>query len=217
VLFRSDGFIRSETIPYIELLEFAGDLLKAAEATQAPDAPLIPGSHCRFCPALAVCPAQREQAQALAQVAFAEMPVAQPPQPETLPDEILDDMASKLPILDDWSTAVKREVERRLLAGRTLPNHKLIEKRPTRKWKDSLEARTWLEEHPDGFLPEEYLTSPELKSPAQIEKLVGKKNLPADLVEKKSSGYKLAPASDPHPALAAGPQHAFPALPPASE
>lgn len=210
----SDGVVRSETLNYFELLEFAGELLQAAEATQAENAPLNPGPHCRFCPALAICPAQREQVQALAQVAFAEMPVSVPPEPEALPDEVLGDLASKLPILDDWSTAVKRELERRLVAGRGITGFKLVEKRATRRWVDEKEAALWVwREH--GLA--EAAHDMKLKSPAQIEKMIGKKNLPAELVEKKSSGYKLAPESDPRPALPSGPQHAFAALPPADE
>lgn len=207
-----DGFIRSETLSLMELLDFAGELMVAAEKTDAPDAPLVPGSHCRFCPALAVCPAQRKQAQALAQVAFADMPVSAPPEPSVLPDEVLGDLLSKTPILVDWVGALQKEAEHRLLAGRNIPGMKLVEKRPTRKWVDEEKIVAFLKGK--GLFDEE-IYQQKLKSPAQIEKLVGKKELPTDLVEKKSSGYKLAPSSDPSPAIAAGPQVAFAALPPA--
>jgi hypothetical protein len=209
-----DGVVRSETLSYFELFEFAGSLLDAARATQAPDAPLNPGSHCRFCPALAVCPAKRKEVQAIAQTSFSVMPADRPPEPETLPDEVLDDIGSKLHILDDWSIAAKREIERRLLAGRELPSHKLVEKRPTRRWIDEEKVVAFLEEK--KLFPEEIYVQ-KLKSPAQIEKLVGKKELPAEFVEKKSSGYKLVPASDPHPALPSSAALAFPALPPGTE
>jgi hypothetical protein len=62
-----------------------------------------------------------------------------------------------------------------------------------------------------GYQPDEIYTQ-KLKSPAQIEKLVGKKNLIEDMIQKKSSGYNLVPATDPRPALAAGAQAVF-ALP----
>lgn len=212
-----DGIVRSETLDYLDLLAFAGELRDAALKTQAPDAPLIAGSHCRFCPALAICPAQREQTQALAQVAFEAMPVSLPPEPEAMPDEILDDIGSKLEILDNWSAAVKRELERRILAGRPMQFHKLVEKRANRKWIDPEQVQAEL--YAWGLHESEYFKEPELKSPAMIEKLLTKdqKRLLADLVVKKSSGYKLVRENHPSPALASAPQEAFAALPPASE
>ena len=61
----------------------------------------------------------------------------------------------------------------------------------------------------------EFLTAPELLSPAQAERMLKqlKMKLPADLVEKVSSGSTLAPASDERPALAAGPEHDFSDIP----
>jgi Protein of unknown function (DUF2800) len=47
--------IRSATIGAIELVEWSFELLAAAAATQAPDAPLVAGTHCKFCPAQTTC------------------------------------------------------------------------------------------------------------------------------------------------------------------
>lgn len=44
-----------------DLLDFRMDLVRYARATAAPDAPLVPGDHCFFCPAGQTCPAQREK------------------------------------------------------------------------------------------------------------------------------------------------------------
>jgi hypothetical protein len=41
-----------------------------------------------------------------------------------------------------------------------------------------------------------------LKTPAQIERIVGKKKLPEHLVQKKQGGYVSVPLSDPRPAVA---------------
>jgi hypothetical protein len=71
-----DGFIRSEVVTYEELVGFAGDLLDAARRTQDPDAPLATGPHCRFCPAIAICPAKHSEAQSIAQTEFSAMPEA---------------------------------------------------------------------------------------------------------------------------------------------
>lgn len=210
-----DGPIRSETVSYFELLDFAGELLDAARKTLAPDAPLTPGSHCRFCPASAVCPAQRQMAQAVAQVAFEAMPVDQPPAPTTLPDDVFWDMYRKAHILEDWLRALHTEATHRHERGQGEgTGFKLVATRPTRKWLDEEQTIAWLKEQ--GLFDEEIYTQ-KLKSPAQIEKLVGKKSLPGDLWEKVSSGYTLVPDSDKRPALAIAPGDAFQALPPGDE
>lgn len=205
----ADGMIRSETIPLEELLAFAAELMDAARATTAPDAPLAPGSHCRFCPASGVCPAQLERAQAIAQVEFASLPVDRPPAPETLPPAVLADFLSKLPILDDWIAALREHGRLILERGEHLPGYKLVAKRATRRWVDEAETRQWLESQ--GYREEEILKS-ELRSPAQIEKVVGKKRLPTEMVASVSSGTKMVPASDPAPAVVVTRGEEFPLL-----
>jgi hypothetical protein len=195
-----DGVKRSETIDILELMDFAEDLLQAARATLEPNAPLVAGSHCRFCPISARCPAQMEQALAVAQTEFADLPVHQPPAPESLPIEVFADILDKLPILEDWVKAMHAHELHLMSQGIEVPGRKLIERRPTRKWSSEEEAQKWLEEH--GYAAEEILDMT-LRSPAQIERVMGraKKDLPPELIVKKSSGYKVAPATDPHPAV----------------
>jgi hypothetical protein len=211
----ADGVIRTETIDAIELMNFAADLLAAARKTLDPDAPLVPGKHCRFCPASAVCPAQRKQVQALAQVAFEAMPLDVPPAPETLPPDMFADILQKLPILEDWATAMRAHALRELEAGREVPGFKLVPRRPTRKWASETEAAAVIAN--ELMVEDDEMYNRKLKSPAQIEKIVGKKNLPADLVVKESSGYTLAPDSDKRPAVQLHAGDAFLALPPASK
>jgi len=68
----TDGSVRSETIDALELLDFWADLVAAAKATEADDAPLVSGSHCFFCPVnrAHVCPALTDKAQAKAKSVF---------------------------------------------------------------------------------------------------------------------------------------------------
>jgi hypothetical protein len=71
-----------------------------------------------------------------------------------------------------------------------------VEKRATRKWKDAREVSKLLGHNGECF------TEPELKSPAQVEKVLGKKNFAialAEHVDKQSSGYTLVSESDPRP------------------
>ncbi len=208
-----DGVIRSEEIDYLDLLAFAGELMEAARLTLDDNAPLHPGAHCRFCPAAPICPAQREMVQDLAQVAFEAMPLDVPPAPETLPPAVFADILQKLPILEDWAKSMRAHALRQLEADPgSVPGYKLVKKRATRSWVSDTQVHQWLWED-KGYREEEMFKPRELKSPAQIEKLVGKANLPAEYVQQISSGYTLAPESDKRPALALDAASAFEALP----
>jgi len=208
-----DPPIRSEVITRDELRAFAKELLDAARATQAPDAPLVAGDHCRFCPAAAICPEYARAAQAVAQVEFDAVPLAPedlPPAPETLPDDLFAEMLSKLDILENWIVAMRRAAHYKLTHGQKVEGMKLVAKRATRRWRDEDEARQWL--RAEGYSDDE-IQKTKLLSPHQIEKLVGRRNLPADLVESVSSGYAVVPESDPRPAAQVTAGEEFPALP----
>lgn len=209
-----EGVVRSDSIDYLALLDFSGDLLTAARATQDPAAPLHPGSHCRFCPAAAICPAQHDHAQALAQVAFHDMPLDVPPAPESLTPEVLGDILSKLHILEDWAGNVRAYAKHELEQGRPIPGMKLVAgKKGNRKWVDedaTAQALTGM-----GLEPDEYNVAPKLKSPAQVEKLLSKsqKKELAALYAQSEGAPMMVRDSDPRPALALHPGDAFTALP----
>ena len=206
-----DGFIRSETVAYEELIGFAGDLLDAARRTQEPDAPLVTGSHCRFCAAIAICPAKHAEAQSIAQTEFSAMPAAVPPAPDTLPPEVFADVLAKAPILEAWLTAMRAEAMRRLERGEEVQGFKLVAKRATRKFTDGDDAIEYLKA--SGFNEDE-IVEKKIKSPAQIEKLFPKKKMPSELqVAKVSSGYVMVPVHDKREAVILSASHEFVALP----
>jgi Protein of unknown function (DUF2800) len=64
------GPVRREIVLALELLVWGHELLAAAHRALAPEAPLAPGPHCRFCPAQGTCPALHEHALASAQDDF---------------------------------------------------------------------------------------------------------------------------------------------------
>lgn len=210
-----DGHIRSIEISYLDLIEFANRLLAAARRTIQPNAPLVAGEHCRFCPASGICPEQHRVAVELAQVDFA-IEESVPPAPATMPVSMIAEMLPKMDVLEDWIKACRARVVQALEAGEEVPGFKLVAKRGVRKWTDEQAvADTLLREKKlvegDIFEPRE------LKSVAQIEKAMGKKAFKtsevAGLVEKVSSGYKLAPDSDPAPAISVTGGEEFLALP----
>jgi hypothetical protein len=205
-----NGMIREAIYSYDDVVAFAGDLLDLARRTLEPDAPLLPGDHCRFCRAAGACPALKSQATAVARVEFADLPAELPPAPESLPVEVLADILDKADLLEDWLKAVRAYVAGELERGHDVPGWKLVPKRAMRKWASESVALSWLRER--GYNGTEVMTQPELKSVAQVERIVkaaGGGKLPDELITQQSSGTTLAPTSDPRPAAALGPAQDF--------
>jgi hypothetical protein len=206
----SAGPIRSEEIDFLDLIGFAGELMEYARATTVADAPLHAGSHCRFCPASGRCPEQRERAQLVAQSDFSAVEFV-PPAPGIIPDDQFAEMLGKLHILDDWMKAMRAHAQQKLDRGEAVPGFKLVAKRAVRKWSDAEATAEWL--LAKGNTKDEIYVPADLKSPAQIEKLIGKKNLPGDHVTKQSSGLSMVADTDPREAVVLTLGHEFSVIP----
>lgn len=191
-----DGPIRSETISVMDLLEWTQELKAAAVRTEAPDAPVVAGEHCLFCPAAGVCPALRDKALEGAMVDFASASITVPADPGVLSVSEMAAILDKADLIDNWVSAVRAHALHLAEAGTEVPGYKLVDKRATRKWRED-------EHQTVGHLGNIGLTDDDLfkrtlLSPAQIEKLLpkDKRHLLADLVEKVSSGRNLVPDTD---------------------
>lgn len=213
-LFDDEGEPRvtTETITLDALRGWAREeLLPAARRTQEPDAPRVPGPWCRFCRAKGTCPELRGVALATAQAEFADIPedgkiVLTPP--AEMPVEQIGKALIAAHLLEEWIDGVRAFAQGEIERGRPVPGWSLAPKRATRKWKNEAEAIAHFKD--EMGIPEPDLFKREFKSPAQIEKLTGKKRFPGDLVVAESSGMKLVRDSDPR-ALPSGPE--FPDLP----
>lgn len=198
----SGGATRRWSFSSIELLDYAAQLSEDAKATEKDDAPVIPGSHCRWCPAAAsACPALREKSLDTAKSTFS--PVDGQYEPEKL-KEALD----SIPALEAWITQVREFAYTEAKHGRTPPGYKLVAKRATRKWTDekSAEEMLYLEN------PTQEWVDKKLWSVAKVEKALGKKvfnEMLGNLVSKESTGNTLVPETDKRPSLAVGPAEVF--------
>jgi hypothetical protein len=195
-----DGPIRSDEISALELMDWSADLVAAAKRTEEPDAPLVPGDWCKFCPAAATCPAMREQALKAAQADFAEDGTLHLSDPLSYAPKQVWDMLSQIDLIEDWCRRVREFAHHEAEAGRCDPRFKLVATRATRKWKtegDEVTNRLFAL----GLELSEIYVDPKVKSPAQIEKVLGKKRKGeiADMIESVSSGTVLAPIDDPRP------------------
>lgn len=202
-----EGPVRSDRWSVAELVDFAAEVQAAAKVTRQADAPLVPGEkQCKFCKAKPICPALAAQSKA---VMAAEFPAMGP----------LDDAGrarlgaaiDMIPQVKDQIKALEALAYREIAGGRAVPGYKLVAKRGQRRWNDTVAAERLARE----ALGDEACTDPELKSPAQIEALVGKaefKNSFASLATTVSSGYALVAATDKRPAVALVSATDFPAL-----
>jgi hypothetical protein len=105
----------------------------------------------------------------------------------------------RVPLIEEWIKSLRRHANNILDAGAELPGYKLVEKRPTRRWRVEQEFVAWATE--EG-LDDDDIYEKKLKSPPQIERVVGKKNLPASLVIAVSSGTSMVADTDNRPAVA---------------
>lgn len=198
-----DGPIRRAAVELIDLQAWAADLVAAVERTLAPDAPLVAGPHCLFCRASAICPAQANRANEVAALDFEQFKT--PVKPETL---TIEQISRILRWFDEhgeaWFKALKHYAHTLVNAGQTVPGWKLVQKRPERVYREADQDVIASNLKKDfGLTDDKIYTEPELKSVAQIEKLLTKEQRKAFAAywEKRSSGTVLAPESDPRPAL----------------
>jgi len=192
-----EGYIRSRDVDVLDLIEWGAWLDERALATKAPDAPLVPGDHCKFCPAKATCPELRKQALAVAQSDFEDTPDFAPPALGTMTLEQMGKVLEQAPILESWLSAVREHVYAQLQRGGEVPGWKLVPKRATRRWKDESAAVKFLNKNLNLSWNEIH-HRPEVKSPAQIEKLLEPpfRKMLDEHISKESSGESLAPIAD---------------------
>ena len=195
-----DGPVRRWEISPLDLLDWSADLVDAAKATEQPDAPLKAGSHCKFCLAAAKCTALRDQVMSIAKADFTDgnLTLAEP---KDFSEVDLAAVLKEADLIDDWIRRVREYAHHEADAGRMLPGFKLVAKRAIRAWRDKNKTLVSLLDF--GLDQSAIYQDPKLKSPAQIEKTVGKKQMKqfSDLVVKNSSGAVLVEESDPREAV----------------
>lgn len=196
----ADGAVREANYDSVELLEFRADLADAALATEAPDAPLNAGDWCKFCPAAGICPERRRTALAVAEDEFGNSLTEKPVHELTVAER--QRVFARKEEVKDWIKRVEAFEQSEAQHGRILAGLKLVAKRATRKWKNADEAKQYL-----GTIleldEEQIFVEPKMKSPAQIEAVIGKKRKGEieGLWEAISSGANLVPVEDSRPEL----------------
>lgn len=148
---------------------------------------LATGDHCRWCNAVAICPEKNKQIDLMLDMDPKQDPFIDPVE--------FGQLVKMAEDADTWAKAVRQTAYNELRKGRHIDGYKLVEKRRTRVWTDEAAAA---ERMRSAGLNDPYDRA--ILSPAKAEKSVkelgGSPKDLADLIEARSSGFTLAPASD---------------------
>lgn len=146
-----------------------------------------PADWCQFCPAMLECPKH--------QSAFVSYAQADEEFITMLSDADLDRFYGMREQARRFQKALENTVHHRLIGGSRIPSAKLVEKKVNRVWKPGAAAAL------KAAFGEKAFTVPEVKSPAQIEKLSSRgRELALEYGYKpESAGLSVAPLSDPRP------------------
>lgn len=180
---------------------FHGEVLPAMQDTRSPEATLTMGDWCKFCPASDYCPAIQRSIE--------DFNVGV--EPSAMTDEQLNAACVKAKLIIKQNERNEREMFNRMMAGKwdAFADFKLVRKLADRIWKSGAEDTV-------ALLGGDAYTDPELKSPAQIERMKGKvqvttvdpqtneprvetltcKDLVARFAMKPETGLTVAPRTD---------------------
>ncbi len=193
---RVENQIKSWSLTIDELKQFEEELKVGVEATRVAEPYAESGSHCRFCLAAPTCTTYRDEAYAVAQVEFSEVEEIRLPEASELSPEQLSKVLLGSKLLSSWITEIQKYAFEQAEKGNLVEGFKLVSKRSNRKWEDEDKV---VDEMEDLF-GDELFEPKKLKSPAKLEKIVGKENI-EKLTIKPKSGNTLVPNSDKRPSV----------------
>ena len=173
--------------------DFEQTMLAAIRQSKHPQAPLKAGDHCKYCPALPVCP---EKTGLAAKVK--RLPV------DSLELETLNQAMAIVKEVEQWVKEVKKFAHQQADLGVPIRGFKLIAAQGKRTWKNPDTVEALLKK--DRTIKVSEMYTKKLVSPAQLEKLFAAKGVFSDKYQehvKFSEGTNLVPESNPKPALPA--------------
>ena len=182
--------VSEETLDRDALLDWAEtEVRERAQLAWKGIGDFVPGDHCRFCPAKAVCSARVAEALKLFRYGFET--------PGLIPDEQVPGILETLDTAEAWIKDFRAYVEKQALNGQKFPGWKLVRgKKPNRRWADPEEVRAQLLRA--GYAPGQIETT-SLKPVGEIEKTIGAKAFRAlvgGLVAQGEGRLTLVPESD---------------------
>ena len=227
-------------VPVSYLLQRVDVLTREALATDAPNAPLVPGeSQCKYCRAKGSCSALASNVMKEIGVMFQPvktdvLDVAQQSankDPAVMSDDQIRQIMEAAPLMRQLIEGVEKEAQRRLEAGQSIPGLKLVNGRGSRAW--VLPEDEMAEKLIKMGIPKTAIYETKLVSPAKAEKLTWEKRdgtkvsltdrqlklMNQEYVSKLAGKLTVAPESDARPAVTmnAAPMFAAVEVAPATE
>lgn len=212
--------ITTSTVTVKQLLDRVSLLGQQARATDAPDAPLVPGEgQCKYCRAKGSCAALA--GNVMKEVGIMFQPVGQfeisaqaaNSDPNMMSDQQIREIMEAAPLMRQLLDGVEKEALRRLKAGQAVPGLKLVHGRGSRAW--SLPEAEMAEKLVKMGIPKTAIYETTLVSPSKAEKLTWKKKDGTDMqlterqlktmegeyVVKLAGKLTVVPESDSRPAV----------------
>jgi hypothetical protein len=210
-------------VPREFVLQRAKVLAMEAEATDDPNAPLVPGdSQCKFCPAKGGCSALASNVMKEIGVMFQPTATPSPMElaeqsankdPSTMDADQLRQIMEAAPLLRQLLESVEKEALDRMKAGQTIPGLKLVNGRGSRTWAFSEDEMA--EKLIKMGIPKTAIYETKLVSPAKAEKLRWEKRdgtkvslsprqlkrLDEEYISKLAGKLTVVPESDSRPAV----------------
>ena len=182
--------VSEETLTCEDLTSWAAeDVVEKAKQAWTGSGEFVPGEHCRFCAAKAVCSARVAQAMRMFQYGLEA--------PGLIPDEQIPSILGMLNDAEAWIKDIRAYAENQALHGQVWPGWKLVHgKKPNRQWADPEEVKAQLLRA--GY-PADQFQEVKLKPVGEIEKALGKKAFQAlvgGLVSQGEGKLTLVPADD---------------------
>lgn len=182
-----------------ELLAWGERLKQAADLAMLPDAPRTPGEkQCQWCKAKASCPALLKLTEETLSADFDNLDLITT---DKLSDQQMAQALQHKKLIVSWFDAIESVVIDRLASGGEFPGYKMVAGRSSRDWIDEKAAEVLMTV--EIGIDDSALFTQKFVTPAQAEKLVGKKHAKTlDAVIAKFEGKPtLAPESDKRPAI----------------
>lgn len=187
--------ISEETLSRADLLEWGERIKPIAQQAWEGKGDYTTGDHCKFCAARAICAKRASEALSVVKYGFDT--------PGVIPDEDIPGILAVLDTAEQWCKDIRQYALNQALNGQRFLGWKLVRgRRGARAFTDEEKVREQLNRA--GY-DNEQIEKRGLKSPSEIEKLVGKTAfyaLVGDYVSQSQGSLDLAPEDDKRPEYA---------------
>ncbi len=181
--------VTEETLTREALLGWAeNEVVDRAKLAWEGKGEFLPGDHCRFCAAKAVCSARAAAAMQIFQTGL--------DQPALLPDDQIPGILAYAVIAKSWIKDLEDYAQAQAIRGQQWKGYKLVRGRSVRSWKDPEAVADNLLRA--GYKREDIFKN-DLRSVSEVEKLLGKKSFRTfaeEYVFKPEGALTLVPESD---------------------